>query len=92
MEQHDMKWDNLVILNKYLSIGQHEWADKLMNIWMQQFRFLLKVAAKKKKKKKKKIKQLETLNLVEERWLSTFVARNIHAIKVLLLMINIGSN
>ena len=58
-----------------------------MNIWMQQFRFLLKVAAK-----KKKIKHLETLNLVEERWLSTFVARNIHAIKVLLLMINIGSN
>ena len=60
-----------------------------MNIWMEQFRFLLKVAAK---KKKKKIKQLETLNLVEEKWLSTFVARNIHAIKVLLLMINIGSN
>lgn len=51
MEQHDMKWDNLVILNKYLSIGQHEQADKLMNIWMEQFRFLLKVAAKKKKKK-----------------------------------------
>ena len=62
-----------------------------MNIWMEQFRFLFKVAAK-KKKKKKKIKQLETLNLVEEKWLSTFVARNIHAIKVLLLMINIGSN
>ena len=89
MEQHDMKWDNLLILNKYLSIGQHEQADKLMNIWMEQFRFLFKVAAK---KKKKKIKQLETLNLVEEKWLSTFVARNIHAIKVLLLMINIGSN
>ena len=59
-----------------------------MNIWMEKFRFCFKEA----EKKKKKIKQLETLNLVEEKWLSTFVARNIHAIKVLLLMINIGSN